>query len=208
MSYSRFTNLGEKVAADLKGKIRNSIGLDSCEFMERKCNCTGSAGACNYDDVGCRKTMVVYRVHCLHPDCNQSYIGQTSQTLKKRMSQHFQEVRKKVKFDDNSDTFARHFGKHLIDEKCDPAPKNQRKYMRFEVLRELDAISAMKGFGRLDCRLCMAERLAILEASYRGEKIMNSRSEIYGGCKHKKRFHNFFLSDDTEEPLNGEKSKS
>lgn len=151
-----------------------------------------SGGVCNYGGVGCRKSMIVYKVNCLHPGCGQFYIGQTSQHLKKRMSQHFQETRRSVMLGEKSDTFASHFSQHLIQDENDPSPKNQRQYMQFEVIKEMDAISAMKSFGQLDCRLCMAERLKILGVVKNGDKIINSRSEIYGGCRHKKRFHSFF----------------
>lgn len=200
ISYSRFSNLAEKITANLKEKLREKIGLKSVDFIERRCNCAGNNGVCNYDGVGCRKSMLVYKVHCLHPDCNTSYIGQTSQNLKKRMSGHFQDVRAKVVHGVNSDTFAAHFSKHLVDEKENLTPANQRKMMRFEVLEEVEPISAMKTFRKLSCKLCMKERLAILKSNHEGEKIMNSRSEIYGGCRHKKRFHNFLTSRDTDEP--------
>lgn len=104
MSYSRFTNLGEKIASDLKTKVKKYIGLRSLDFVERRCNCSGSGGVCNYGGVGCRKSMIVYKVNCLHPGCGQFYIGQTSQHLKKRMSQHFQETRRSVLLGEKSDT--------------------------------------------------------------------------------------------------------
>ena len=100
----------------------------------------------------------------------------------------------------NSDTFASHFSKHLLDTNSDPTPKNQRVMMKFEIMDELEPISAMKSFKKLECKLCMKERLAILKASFEGDKIMNSRLEIYGGCRHKKKFHNFLTSTDTDEP--------
>lgn len=208
MSYSRFTNLGEKIVSDLKRKITEKVDLKSMDFIARRCNCPGSSrGHCDYDGVGCRTSMVVYKVRCLYPECGHSYIDQTSQHLKTKMSQHFQDTRRRVLFGENSDTFAKHFGQHFAETQRDPSPKNQRKLMSFEILREIDPISAMRSFGKLDCRLCMLERLTILNAIRNGEKIANTRSKIYGGCRHKKRFHAFFTSKDTDEPLDGEKSK-
>ena len=51
-------------------------------------------------------------------------------------------------------------------------------------------ISCMKSFGKRSCKLCMKERIAILEVleNHPG-RLMNSRSEAFGGCRHVTRFH-------------------
>jgi len=48
----------------------------------------------------------------------------------------------------------------------------------------------MKTYKTNHCVLCMEERCAILKQWKKDKKsLINSRSEIYGGCKHRKRFH-------------------
>ena len=57
-------------------------------------------------------------------------------------------------------------------------------------------ISCNKSFGRLNCYLCMHERISILESIRKDwktgvKKCINSNSELYGSCRHKPRFHRF-----------------
>jgi hypothetical protein len=50
----------------------------------------------------------------------------------------------------------------------------------------------MKSFGKLNCSLCMQERIEILHTIHQEEwKIINHSNEIYGACRHKTRFHRF-----------------
>ena len=60
----------------------------------------------------------------------------------------------------------------------------------------------MKKVKTDECKLCMAERLAILDGKRRGYKLINENSEIHGPCRHSARFHSF---ESTEEPGKGEK---
>ena len=58
----------------------------------------------------------------------------------------------------------------------------------------------MKLFGKRNCKLCMRERLAILNKSEKDpKKMINSKSEIYGGCRHKTNFHRLIMNGPTEQ---------
>ena len=49
-----------------------------------------------------------------------------------------------------------------------------------------------KLFRKLNCTLCMKERIQILKYSKRDpNSVINSNSEIYGACRHKPRFHRY-----------------
>ena len=53
-------------------------------------------------------------------------------------------------------------------------------------------ISCNKSFGKLNCSLCMKERLEILKLSrYDPAIIINNSSEFYGACRHRPRFHRY-----------------
>ena len=69
--------------------------------------------------------------------------------------------------------------------------------MTFKVLKQLNEIGAMKTFTKPNCNLFMQERLTILKM-IRDKRVtvMNKNSEIYGACRHKTCFHQFFLSTD------------
>ena len=48
----------------------------------------------------------------------------------------------------------------------------------------------MKTYETNHCVLCMEERCAILKQWKKDKRsLINSRSEIYGRCKHRMRFH-------------------
>ena len=60
-----------------------------------------------------------------------------------------------------------------------------RAMVEHEVVWVGNRISAAKSFGKRTCRLCMKERLAILELSETNpKKMINSRNELYGACRH------------------------
>jgi hypothetical protein len=50
----------------------------------------------------------------------------------------------------------------------------------------------MKTFRKLNCALCMHERVEIIWAfKQEKDKIVNIKSEIFGACHHKTKFHKF-----------------
>ena len=69
--------------------------------------------------------------------------------------------------------------------------------MKFKVVKQLNPIGAMKTFTKTNCNLCMQERLFILK-KLRNKRVtvMNKNLNIYGACRHKTTFHQFFLSTD------------
>ena len=72
--------------------------------------------------------------------------------------------------------------------------------MEFQVIKQLNPLSAMKGFGGDACSLCMEERLRILRGTRnKKERLVNSCLEIYGACRHKPRFHRLKKLPSTDE---------
>ena len=68
-----------------------------------------------------------------------------------------------------SDTFAKHFASHFTDEENDKKKSKVsisqiRNLMKVSILWQGKPISNMKTFGKLNCTLCMKERLAIFKA--------------------------------------------
>jgi hypothetical protein len=66
--------------------------------------------------------------------------------------------------------------------------------MKVKIDGQGNAISCMKSFGKLNCSLCMQERIKILCTIHQEEcwRIINHCNEIYfGACRHKMRFHRF-----------------
>ena len=187
MSYHRFPNLGEVLQGDMIGKLKK--GTVSKDFSDRECNCSSTKkvkGECAYEG-DCRACCIFYKVTC--KKFLSVYEGNTQNTFKKRMEQHFQDIAQKVQHDKNSDTFAAHFATHS-DQK--PTPQKCRETMHFKVLAKVNPIGSMKTWGKPSCTLCMKERLKIVSRSRRRYRnLINACSDIYGACRHNPRFHRF-----------------
>jgi hypothetical protein len=100
-----------------------------------------------------------------------------------------------------ADSFAEHFANHLLEEKKkDEGKEICRQAVRemigsLEILWQGNPISSMKTFGKLHCTLCMQERLLILKLGKENKgKIINTRSEFFGGCRHRTRFHRYTMN--------------
>ena len=69
--------------------------------------------------------------------------------------------------------------------------------MTFKIVKQLNLIGAMKTFTKPNCNLFIEELLTILKKLCdKCVTIMNKNSEIYGACRHKTTFYQFFLSTD------------
>ena len=99
-----------------------------------------------------------------------------------------------------SDSFARHFASHFNKEKGNKRDQinsgDIRKISKISILWQGNPISSMKTFGKLNCNLCMMERMEILKAKKLDElngenKLINSSKELYGACRHKTKFHRY-----------------
>jgi hypothetical protein len=107
------------------------------------------------------------------------------------MGQHLNDVKKLVTKGTKSDSFATHFAQHCKKE-VKPTSNELRKMMKVKIVWQGNAISCMKSFGKLNCSLCMQERIEILCTICQEEwKIINHCNEIYGACQHKTRFYRF-----------------
>jgi hypothetical protein len=119
---------------------------------------------------------VVYKATC--KICNQSYIRQTQQKLKDHMGQHLNDVKKLVTKGTKSDSFASHFAHHC-KKVGKPTSDELPKMMKVKIVWQGNAISCMKSFGKLNCSLCMRERIEILCTIHQEEwKIINHCTEV------------------------------
>jgi hypothetical protein len=122
-----------------------------------------------------------------------TYIGQTQQKLKDQTGQHLNDVKKLVIKVVKSDSFLSHFAYHC-KKGVKPTSDELCNMMKVKIVWQGNAISCMKSFGKLNCSLCMQERIEILCTIHQEEcwRIINNCNEIYfGACRHKMRFHRF-----------------
>ena len=77
-----------------------------------------------------------------------------------------------------------------------------REALDYNILWQGDPFSCSKTFGKLTCKLCQKERVALLRHSWMDEaNMLNDRNEIHGSCRHRARFHRLTLKrSGTDDP--------
>ena len=104
-----------------------------------------------------------------------------------------------------STTFAKHFSRcwrdthHMVLGAQPPPPKLLRPQCEISILWRGRALSCLKTFQDWDCRLCQAERVALIRARFldtsrQYRSLINQNLEIHGACPHKTRFHPLALT--------------
>ena len=127
--YHRLSNIGEILQGDILGKPRK--GIVSKDFLNREYNCSSTTKlkvTCAYKGE-CGVCRLVYKVE--YRLCISVYVGNTKNTPKKRMQQHFQDVAQKLQHDENLYTFVAHFAQYF-DQKL--TTQQCREIMKFEIL--------------------------------------------------------------------------
>ena len=215
MSFHKFTNLGEKLNADLSRKVM--IDVYDYNFRDRKCNCDKRYLKGNKCWFGgkCRRAMVVYENKCLVT--GKLYIGKTQLYQKKRTGQHISDVWKVIetgrsKYGENwtgsggykkADSFAKHFAQQCRE--CTSHHQvraKMKKIMEPKILWQGDRILCMKSSRTLRCKICMTERKEILKRFEKTKnQVINDNSDIFSSCKCGSRFHKFARILDTETTL-------
>ena len=228
MSYSRFSNLGEKLNADVNNKVMK--GIFDFKNRDRPCNCSvlysstdkNGKKTCLWGGT-CRIATVVYELIC--KTTGKSYVGKTTQYIKERTMQHIRDVWKVINtgrenYGENwrgnggwsgADSFAKHFAN--LCRKCkdkDEVREKMKKLLEVKILWKGDRIKCMKSTRSMKCKLCMKERRIILDRFDQDKnQIINDRSDIFSFCKCKSEFHEFFrtisTTSGTEDASNAEK---
>ena len=116
------------------------------------------------------------------------YVGSTQQSLKRRMTQHFDDVKKYFRRETHTDTFAKHMIQHFTRK---PTNEKIRNLCKFQVINSINPFSFTKKARSHDCRLCLAEKSKLVWKRLNKVPLMNANSEIYGPCRHNPRFHRF-----------------
>ena len=120
---------------------------------------------CIYDGK-CRLSIVVYEAKC--KCCGKVYIDYTQQKLKTCVNQHFSDTRRVMNCEIQTDSFAKKFAMHCEDKIEDGSMDRERTsdirdLVEIKVLRKGNSITCNKSFGKLNCLLCINERIAILK---------------------------------------------
>ena len=122
------------------------------------------------------------------------------------MTQHFNKTVSSTNKGLSSDSFAKKFALQAIKEGKTTA-KDVRDRTSLEILWHGNPISSSKSFGKLNCSLCMKERLEILKSlKNQPKRLINSSNELYGACRHRPVFHRYTnYKSSADEGLKGPK---
>ncbi len=157
MSYHKFSNLRSKQETHgwnhISGLYGSTLQLQPCIKDQWE--------MCLQRRV--QEMCVVYKATCRV--CDESYIGQTQQKLKDRIGQHLNDVKKLITKGIKSDSFTSHFANHCKKE-TKPTNDELRRMMKVKIIWQGNAISCMKSFGKLNCSLCMSERIDARESKF------------------------------------------
>jgi hypothetical protein len=160
--------------------------VESEDYCDRPCNCPGQG--CHYGNA-CRKALIVYKVTI--PRTGKYYIGATLQTFKKLVAGHLQSARQFLRNGTRSSTLAIPLAQMW--------QQSSDSILSAGMLRDELSCSILS-FGKLSCKLCQKERVALLRHSWMDESnILNDRSELHGSCRHTARFHRLFMRSGTDD---------
>jgi len=187
ITWKRFENVEELLGEALDKLVIKGITSRDMKYREYNCSRPNrlESGKCMYNGK-CRESCIIYRVECRI--CKKIYIGNIQNFLKKRIQEHMNDVVKLVNKEQISDSFAKHFTKHI----CQPnaTAKDVKLLLKIKTIKRLDPIRA-SGFRTDKCQLCMEERIEIatiwLEKG--PSRLINKNAKIYGSCRYKAKFH-------------------
>ena len=136
-----------------------------------ECNCNGRMGPCPLDGDCMKEKSCIYscRVTRLDTGESETYTGLAGETFKKRFYGHNGNI-------NNRDQTGTKLSKHIWDLKDNNIPYETK----WSILAKAKTFNPVTK----KCRLCLKEVYYIL---YRPETAsLNSRSEVFGWCRHKK----------------------
>lgn len=147
---------------------RNAKILASPEIEERVCSCPRNA-VCPLDGKCLTKNLIYCATVTEEDQSTRTYTGLTSTTFKARLGVHHQSFRDK-------EVNQTSLSKHIWDLKS----KNIKHTVSWALVDRAKPYSPITGL----CNLCIKEKYYIMFRPTQAN--LNSRSEIYSNCRHKK----------------------
>ena len=122
------------------------------------------------------------------------------------MKSHYSDVQMWFSKSKHTDSFAKHFVRHFISQ---PKAGQIREVCNLKILYTFNPFSFTRGARTFECRLCMGEKMEILDARKKNAKcLINKNSDIYGPCRHRTKFHRFPCTDELCESKKNSSSAS
>lgn len=172
LSYSCMPNI-----ASIIKRHNSKIMKANSKKIEDRCNCRIKEN-CPMKGGNCRRSNVIYEASITTSNSTKTYIGLSSNEIKKRIATHYTTIN------------------------CKPENKNYQKYIQstelskathwlksrninFKIDWKIIAAAAQARPGVDTCRLCLKEALLILQSS---DNCINRRTELMNTCRHMKQF--------------------
>ena len=183
--------------------------IESMDFKDRKCNCAKQPppnDGCGYNNV-CRKAIVVYQMENI--ETGQVHIGSTQRHLKKRMERHNNDILYCHRTGNKRSSVANYYAAFLTNwPPGAPSARLIKNCTRHSVLWQGKALSAVKTFGTLNCKLCSKERLETFKrAQFKPGTLTNRRKDFHEACKHKPSFHRHTMEHSPDETQGSRKGR-
>ena len=121
----------------------------------------------------CLKSGLIYKASVTSGNNERTYIGSTKTTFKERYNNHKQSFKDENKKKNNNTKLAKYIWEERKKQKTEPI-------IKWETIEHAKAYSP----GDKDCKLCTAEKLAILMNEK--NNILNGKNDVNGKCLHRK----------------------
>ena len=171
ISYSCTPNFGTLIKQH-NNRIMDGKKREERAKNDKKCNCRVKAECPLKEE--CMVESVVYKATVTSNEERNIYIGSTEGSFKQRYTQHKSDIRNEK--GKNKTTLS----KYMWDMK----EKGKHAEIEWSILKKCKKY----GSGSRRCDVCLSEKLEILKAVKKGEKMLNKRSELMYKCPHRRKF--------------------
>ena len=168
VSYCCMPNIKAIIAGHNKHILRNTAADAN---PTRLCNCRGGQSACPVDGY-CLKESLIYKAEVINTTKPATYIGNTSNTFKTRLTGH------KQSFNHAKYQHRTSLSSYLWNLKKDKIDFD----LKWSILSQAPAYTPISG----SCKLCNLEKVNIIYS--KDNNLLNKRSEINCKCRHREKF--------------------
>ena len=172
LSYSCMPNISSKIK-----NHNNKIMKENSKKPNESCNCRKKEN-CPMKGRNCRKENVIYEADIITENETKTYIGLSSNEIKKRIAGHYTTINCKPE-NKNFQQYSQ------ATELSKAVHRLKSKNVNFKVEWKIISSETKAKPGVDTCRLCLKEALLILQAN---DKCINKRTELMNTCRHLSKF--------------------
>ena len=172
-SYSCTPNFGSLIKQHNNRILEKKVDKER-EKEEKKCNCTKKEKDKCPLKGECVIESVVYQAKLKSEEEEWIYIGSTEGSFKQRFYGHRCDMKNKE--NGNSTTLSKYVWERQ--------EKGKNVEIEWKILKKCRKYRS----GSRKCNVCLSEKLEILKAARKGEKMLNKRNELMYKCLHRRKY--------------------